>query len=245
MKVVVVTCLWRRHQLSGRVLARFAAAQKNLRDVVDLDFVAVGSEKDVSAELAQQHGWQYVEFANRPLGAKWNAALGRAREMEADAILVVGSDDWLSDGLIKHQVEALERGVQVAEIRDVYLLCGRTLECRRFGPTGVGRTVHRTILDKLDWSLWGPGTNCRLDAFMNKRLRAVGVESRESCYMSDVEGGSMVDVKAGTNIRGFSGFSRRGEPVLWTKALAPFADDEVDALLAVLPYSTELERTAL
>lgn len=243
MKLVVVTCLWKRPVIADRVLARLASAKKNLESEVDLDLVAVGSEGEASAELARRNGFHYVEFANKPLGAKWNRGAAEARKLGADAIVIVGSDDWLSDGILRYHNEHLQRGVELLTFRDTFIVCEKMQNCRRYaGPTAVGRSVHKSLLDQLDWELWKPESNSRLDAWMDTRLKKLSVNWHWRRCMSEVEGGAIMSMKSETNIWPFRTFASKGKEVSVEEVLSFFPPSEVADLLSALGSPDLVER---
>jgi hypothetical protein len=47
--------------------------------------------------ICLEAGAEWVPFRNKPLGAKWNAGFIEAKKYDPDAVLYVGSSDWLSN----------------------------------------------------------------------------------------------------------------------------------------------------
>ena len=212
MKIVVVTALWKRPNLTRLVFKRYAAVKRDLAGVVDIEFVAVGSERASSSSLAAREGWGYVEAPNRPLGAKWNAARPAVRAHDPDGMVVVGSDDWLSTPAFRFYVEGLRAGVPLMGFRDIYFLywqTGRTLyfggyqHPSRVGESlGLGRCLSRESLEALRWQPWWNSLNRGLDYSMMRSLRKrhpVVKDQARIVRMADV-GACAIDIKTPVGI---------------------------------------------
>lgn len=78
-----------RHKLVHHTITRLLT--KNRCSMV----VCTGNEFD--RQVCEDAGAIFVPFSNRYLGEKWNAAFLKARQYSPDAVLFVGSSDWLSD----------------------------------------------------------------------------------------------------------------------------------------------------
>src|SRR5688572_33434172 len=52
-------------------------------------------------QVCEQSGAVWVPFKNSPLGAKWNAGFVAAKRFNPDAVLYVGSSDWVCNDWIK------------------------------------------------------------------------------------------------------------------------------------------------
>lgn len=137
--------------------------------------------------LCQSLGAVWTPRRNKPLGMKWNAAFQKARDFHPDAIVFVGSSDWLSDNwfsLMRPYVEqhgfAGVPGCYLADlgkqIRAVDWTCGyagyrqeRADEC-----IGIGRMLSRRLLDAIDWTPFDPKLDNSLDRSMKDRSIAKG-----------------------------------------------------------------------
>lgn len=219
VRIAVLTCLWKRHALSARVLARYQAIRETLRGRVEVLLFAVGSEGDASRRIAEDHGFHYTEHANDPLGAKWNAGLAAIRGHDVDAVLIVGSDDLLDAGYFERCAAALQAGYTFIGLRDFYLFDLATLRLcywpgyaegsGRFGePIGLGRCLHRVLLERSDWRLWEDALNAGLDSSMMQRLAqryaSDAATMRVAVLSCRTHGIPAVDVKSGENIWSFS-----------------------------------------
>lgn len=193
------------------------AADALLPDGIMLTGAIAGSEGELSRQLCNGTGFLYVESPNRPLSRKWNSAVKLLRECQPDAILIVGSDDWLSHGLLRAYARFLRDGCDYVALKDVYLIHANTKRCLLFtGTTGVARMIRRDILDRLQWQLWPDTLNRSLDRVMGYRLDADGVTPSQpwNGSMAQVAQDAVaVDIKTTTNLWSFRLLARLTDKV--------------------------------
>jgi|GEM_PF-2181948 len=214
--IALLTCMWKRPRLADLVFRNYAVIRQRLRGVLDLHLVAVGSEGAASRDLAEQHGFVYLEQANSPLGAKWNRGMEAVRACGADAMVVVGSDDLLNAELFAIYARRLTQGDLFVGLADSYFwdLASRRLALwhgypppRRGEPIGLGRLIHRDLLAEMDWQPWEDGLERGLDRSMMFKLAPL-LENQAwldrmtvlSCRQGDI---APVDVKTDENMWGF------------------------------------------
>jgi hypothetical protein len=144
-------------------------------------------------ETCETAGAIWVEHPNEPLGRKWNAAFFKARELGADAVLFVGSSDWVSKNWISKSLPHLnDYGMtgtpgchfidfRVDETRLVYWpgyehgtpKSNRAKE--RFGePIGIGRMLSAKCLDAINWKPFDSSQDRSLDWTMYQKVLAAG-----------------------------------------------------------------------
>jgi hypothetical protein len=219
-RLVILTCVWKRLDLTAIVLSSYREMRERMEDRIELVLLAVGSEGAVSRELCEENGFAYLEHPNSPLSHKWNAGVRAAEPFNPDGLVIVGSDDFISDNLLESWVEKLRGGYHFFGIRDLYVL---DLPSSRLGywggyeysalmpyragePIGLGRCFSRYLLEATDWNLWPPEP--RLEKGLDElSLKFVGKHSFEaaSWCLDDLEAYA-VDIKSGTNITAFDNF---------------------------------------
>lgn len=251
--IVIVTCMWRRPKITAHALLRYARAKAALDGILDLEMIVVGSEGKPSRRLAEGKGWRYVERANRPLGRKWNHAVQAAKTLDPDAVLIVGSDDWLSDPLLRWYAETIAQDVSFAGLLDEYFVDTKTRRAlhfpgyrtrpergrpdRRGEPMGLGRMLSRELLTRIGWRPWSDRIERGLDGNMTHRLggyRRGGIPGARLVRIPQIPGASAVDFKSGDNMWSFRHFSARSKPVAFSRVMAPFPKDEVRSLVRTL-----------
>ena len=210
--------LWGRHELTALILRQWHQQIHRLRGRVDVHLVTIGSEGRASALLTSGYSdtMSYVEAPNDPLNRKWNAALSVARAWDPDAVLIVGSDDLLSDGLLLACAEKVRAGVPYFGLRDLYFFDAATLRLgywpgygtkrqplRTGEPVGCARCHSLDVMERVGWQLWpsDPAQNTVLDLMSLRYLLSHGVQP--SVFSLAELGGKAVDIKVGQSITGF------------------------------------------
>jgi hypothetical protein len=182
MKIAVITALWGRPRVSSIMLDSLAVQSERLKGTLDLEVVAVGSEGEWSAWLAESCGAIYTSCENKPLGRKWQTALARARRTDPDAVIVLGSDNLVNDELLTTYALHLGDGADYIAIMDAhqYNTTRKTLihwpgyEGKRLGePIGSGRCFSRSLLERMNWRLWDDHYVRGLDSSTTAKLQAI------------------------------------------------------------------------
>ncbi len=213
MRIVILTALWQRPMLSHIFLAYYQAMKRRFEGRLDLYLLAVGSEGEISQNLAATYEWAYIEAPNQPLSAKWSAGSQSLRALKPDATIILGSDDFISDALLDRYLVALDQGHQVLGVLDAYFFeCGteRLFHWKGYPPNwrhnetiGMGRCISRQVMERLDYDPWGDcRINSGLDLAMSKRLKILAIEPYGQ-RQSDL-GAVAVDIKCGQNITSLS-----------------------------------------
>ncbi len=158
MKVALVTCSYKRYELTKIVLKYYT---KTFPDII----LTVVTE----------------EYPNFPLAQKFNHAFEFAKDSNPDAVILIGSDDLLSPELISYyQTHYNARADYVLGLKDLffYEIAPRKqyyfsgLKGKYVFPIGAGRIFSKKILDKLNWRPYG-------DMIINR-----GLDTNSSLYMA-------------------------------------------------------------
>lgn len=133
--------------------------------------VVVGSTR-IDQQTAKKTGVEYIGHANAPLSDKWQAAVYHAKKFDPDAILINGSDSWLSTNwnvVAKKYIEAGYHLVGKTEWYSCRVDPGKPLLIVQAGyktrkdPVGAGRLFSREALEALDWLVYPKGYSSGLD----------------------------------------------------------------------------------
>lgn len=140
-------------------------------------------------ELCEELGAVWVPHQNKPLGAKWNVAFRKAMEFNPDAVLYVGSSDFISDNWVPVMRTYVEQhgfvGVPGCHFLDI---CVEGLRCcywpgykhtryhrdRGDETIGIGRMISGTLMDKIGWEPFDSRYDNSLDRSMKERLLKYG-----------------------------------------------------------------------
>lgn len=102
---------------------------------------------------------------NQPLGLKWQSGVTKARLLNANPLIICGSDDVLEDGFIKNACK-LTLKYDFVGLKRFYVLHKRKkylIEYKPAMPIGGGRIYSKALLDKINWKVFNPGKNKHLD----------------------------------------------------------------------------------
>lgn len=149
-KLAVILPIWKRYALTSLVLER-------LRDqsvTFGFDVYVAGSEGDVSKELSK--GLNYIECDNLPVGNKLNALIQQTKSKGYNGVILMGSDDFLSDDLIMFYQRADLKSKVFYSLDTVYFIDITTMKAGMLKnyTTGVGRCFSMPLLEALDFILW-------------------------------------------------------------------------------------------
>ena len=196
-KLVFIIAIYKRHHLTKQVLAYY----KNLKKKYGFEIVVAGSEGDVSRKIA--NGCHYIETPNFPIAEKNNAMMLEAKKFNPDAVVLLGSDDFICENIINHYYKLIEkRENKVFGFTDLYFYGLHEGLLTHFDvgnkSYGAGRYFPRAVLDAMDWKGWIKPINKGLDGENMRRVLTTGGEYY-SIPLADIDG-FLVDVKSGFNI---------------------------------------------
>lgn len=150
-----------------------------------IDVIACGhtfSEKIV-CEMA---GANFIQVRDSiPLGKKWQLCLTESRKMKPDAILYMGSSDWVSNNWCEVLYKDLEDGYAMTGTKGIYFLdiqprnqkrmiwWGGYEKSRGDEPIGTGRLFSAKILDLMEWRLFDITKNSSIDHCHMLALKAM------------------------------------------------------------------------
>lgn len=181
MRIAICTGAWKRHHLLDFV-CQYYADMKTSVGTADLDIeLIVACSQDEAMETCQRHGHTCFMVDNTPLYAKFNAAVQKAEEWDADIVINIGSDDIMTPDLIRYYVQTfVDEQVDFIATLDWYFFDTKTKQGmywkgydqpHNMGKTcGAGRAMNRRLLDMLNWQPWLPGYDRVLDTGMQVLL---------------------------------------------------------------------------
>ena len=212
MSIAVITAMHGRPQVTAVFLAGIRR--------IGLDCYASITDGDTeNIELAKAHGIAYTTLPNDSVSDKFNAALSLARGHAA--VMVLGSDDIVSEAWVSEAQSALSEGHQYLwphrlAFYDPHKDRARVLQndggsVLRFG---AGRVVGASILRKLDYQLWPAGLTRGLDQSSHSYVRGTGA----MIWRSTATPIALTDIKTGGNLHPFErwpGMDIHPEEALW------------------------------
>jgi len=198
MKVVVLTAIWKRHELFNIFKQGFERIKKDSEH--ELILVTIGSERKTFSK-------NHVEIRNNPLSYKWQAGLEYSKTLNPDYVLMLGSDDFVCSNLIKTYTKEMEKGTDLIGLLDCYFLDARTnvfnhwvgyRNHRRGESIGMARMLSKRLLNKLDWKVWHKPINKGLDGEMMRVFKRLPyTKAMFNCKKANI---MALDVKTDINI---------------------------------------------
>jgi len=219
--IVLLTAIHRRHGVAERMLRHHAAVAAGLQDVCRLRLAAVCSPEDAPfmERMATELDLFWIEQSNWPLSKKWQRGLEFAADaVAADAVMVLGSDDFANEAYFRLAVERLGDGCPGFGPDSLWFqqqstgALGRWVGplwiesgAERFpAPAGAGRVFSRGLLEAVRWRLWEFTCNA-LDTYCSKLLNKSG-HRLEVLPMADRPASAIVDLKDGRNLHPWGRF---------------------------------------
>lgn len=104
--------------------------------------------------------------SNKPLGLKWQFGVDIAKYLDADPLIINGSDDLLCAEFFTRATKYMAEGYEfmgmkswyVYDLKKVYLF-----DYLNKMPLGGGRVYSKTLLQKIDYQLFDKGRDFHLD----------------------------------------------------------------------------------
>lgn len=174
-KTVAVIPCFGRFQLLEKTVER-------LYNVNGISKVVLIGHEYKTKQIADRTGSHYVDHANLPLGRKWNAGFLAAKSFNPDAVLFVGSSDWISKDWMQTALKYLPEydmiGKLGCHLLDVNTEKGKRLvEWTGYGkgvresePIGIGRVISARVLNKINWKPFEDHKDNSMDWFMYERV---------------------------------------------------------------------------
>lgn len=239
MKIVCVMPIFNRQPITLQTIHWLNAQTLPLHKII-----VVGTN-DIDRQTAELSGVEFVYCKNNPLSTKVQCGVDFASQYSPDAILMEGSDTWLTNNWCAVGAKYLKDGAD---------LVGRTqgFTCRvnsgeqliivsaryrkRTDPFGAGRLISRRALDALNWKLFPPGFNTGLDGRSYtllsknvKNLKVINTYGKDDTFLVDIKSTSW------DTINSFKLITRSSSAVIVEKLVAP----PVEWLNSRFPNSVE------
>ena len=228
MKIILLTCIWERKNLTELFLKYLSWTQQKLNDKLIISVVVVGSNPEDEELVVNKYDFTYLNHINQPLSEKWQAGLDHIADCNYDALLILGSDDFLALDIFDCYIDFLKNSNSLAfGFSDCYFLdlierkwvywpgYGKTLKDRqphRMGePIGAGRLIKREAMLSIAHNLWR-------GSMLNKGLDKYAYDILSSITLSDAAkviweikslrqlNRMMIDVKVGQSVTKYKAF---------------------------------------
>jgi hypothetical protein len=134
--------------------------------------------------ICMEAGAIWVNHVNYPLGAKWNAGFKVARGLKPDAVLYVGSSDFVCDDWIEIMRPYTERHHFVGVAGNHYIDVQEQIRVvnwlgyngeRSNESIGIGRLISSSLLDKIGWQPFDDKKDNSMDRCMKEKCAKLGI----------------------------------------------------------------------
>jgi len=165
-----------------------------------LDTIILVGDSVFEENIARKLDVTYVEYPNTPLSHKVQAGVDIAKEGNPDAIMVSGSDNWLSANWCAECAPFISQYDVIGTNKwwSARIQSGLPLEilsCHyidRKDPIGGGRIVTAQALDKVDWGLYSGAQGRSLDIgswnHLKKHIRKLKVKMVDNIVTLGIKG---------------------------------------------------------
>lgn len=201
-KIVLLMALWKRYEITERVLDYYYRLILNMQEVVDIKILCVGSEGIKSRKLPEKFKFSYLEVENYPLSQKWNAGVRSLTDYDFDGLVTIGSDDIINENIIMRYIKAVDRAELFLGFLDINFLInfseviywpGYNIKANssnadnRLGETiGAGRFYSKYLLRGLNFNIWDNiSINKGLDRYASKKMETLGLMKISSNFSKE------------------------------------------------------------
>lgn len=142
---------------------------QNIEHLCTMGEVVVTVTNESEFELYDRKTGAYVfKCDNSPLGNKWQTALDKAKLLNPDYIIPVGSDDFLCYNYFDNAKRLISKGYDFVGVNGWYMSDGKQhfkskYKLRTDFPAGSGRVFTKKALDACNWQLYERSLNRLLD----------------------------------------------------------------------------------
>lgn len=211
MRIRILIPLWKRPEVTEfcfEGVKRLQAESKH-----DIEVSCVLSEPEF-IEMCDRFKFNWVFSENLPLGNKMNQGIKSTLKFKYDYLMVMNSDNVIKTELIDEVYTPFFESLNpYFGIDKVTYVNWKTKEAREvkydFTVLGIGKMLHRTVIDKMKGELYPPLLNRCLDHTMMDRLMTAKVLPTIVQYYGQLA----MDFKSETNIHPWEKFKHTGKIV--------------------------------
>jgi hypothetical protein len=217
LRVRIFIPLWKRPEVTRFCFEGVKRLQKESKHTIDVSCVI--SEPEY-IEMCSEFGFNWTYEKNDPLGEKMNLGIASTLKYEYDYLMVMNSDNEIETELIdKFYDPFFEKLTPYFGIDRVTYVNWGTTEARdfkyEFTILGIGKCIHRSVVERLRGKLYRPTLNKCLDHTMMDIM----IQNRVFPVIVKYEGQLAKDFKSEVNIWPWERFKNRGTKVCYKQRL--------------------------
>lgn len=227
IKILIYLALWKRPEITE--LCFLGIERMKTHPDYDIEVLSVLSEDEMKP-LCEKYGVNWVEHDNEYLGRKKNFGLKACERFKFDYLMEIGSDDLIMNELLDLYKPYI--GLHdLFGVKDIAYVDTETGACRRLrsnGNYGAGRMISRSILEKMNFTLWQDDLKMGMDNNSTWRL----LKYKTMFYHVNSESPMLIDVKSDVNIWPFNHLV--GQPYDINLLFERLSEAEVDKLKSLI-----------
>ncbi len=194
----IITASYRRPKILELWCASIERIRRELPLNIHLSTVVVSGIED--RRICDKYNILHINCNNHPVSDKFNKGMEYMGKTNVDYVMISGSDDIFSTDTIKKIMAKMEEGYHVIGLNSIYFystdgiykekLC--CLKGQRM--LGVGKTISKEVLEKVDYRPWHKDKSWNLDALV---IQSIAPYASSYSILSDTV---VVDCKSKFNL---------------------------------------------
>jgi hypothetical protein len=213
VRIRILIPLWKRPEVTEFCFEGVKRLQAESKHEIEVSCVL--SEPEF-IEMCDRFKFNWVFSENLPLGNKMNQGIKSTLKFKYDYLMVMNSDNVIKTELIDEVYTPFFESLNpYFGIDKVTYVNWKTKEAKeiKYNMTvlGIGKMIHRSVVDKMRGDLYPPPLNRCLDNNMMDRL----IAARVSPTFVQYEGMLAMDFKSEVNIWPWEQFANKGKTVCY------------------------------
>lgn len=166
-----------------------------------IDIVMIYSTDSDGAFLDRQKVFATGQFENNPLAFKWNAGVMSLEQIDFDAVILLGSDDYIDEPFLEFVQSNIDKYEMIC-FEDIYFeddglkYYWSGYEGSRKGePVGAGKVYTKKFLERIKYNLFNEARERGLDGVSWRRCKNANAKillttlKENNIFMCDVKDG--------------------------------------------------------
>lgn len=108
--------------IHGRETITLKTVHRLKQQTYPIEHVILVGDTPQEQSIAEITDSIFVKHPNTILGAKWQFGIDYAKTLNVDAVLIIGSDDWLTDNWVATMMGHIENGYNLVGKNSIYFL---------------------------------------------------------------------------------------------------------------------------
>lgn len=190
-KVITISCMHGRQET-----VRYC-----LNQMPFIDKVMIYTSKSDGLFLESTDVYAQAPYPNQPLSLKWNAAVMTLKQLDFDAVILLGSDDYIDEAFLKFAQENIKDYDMIGFTDAYYEKDGEFYywsgydNHREGEPVGAGKIYSRKFLERIGFNLYPKSATVGLDYIAHKVCEKANAKmlvtslKENGLFMCDVKDG--------------------------------------------------------